>query len=80
MWIYFILYYIYYHFKDTFCYTQIVMPIIIKDYTWDQSISSIFITIPLKGVTIRKVDLFSSPSYFKVRKVKMYLLYYNNNN
>lgn len=50
------------------------MPIIIKDYTWEQSESSIYVTIPLKGVTIRKVDLFSTPSYFKVR-FNLFILY-----
>ena len=42
------------------------MPIIIKDYTWEQTESNIYITIPLKGTNVKKIDLFSSKRYIKV--------------
>ena len=42
------------------------MPIIVKDYTWEQTNKMLFITVPLKGVKPQKVDLFSTEEYLKV--------------
>ena len=42
------------------------MPIVIKDYTWEETESTIFITVPLKGVKTQKVDVFSTEEYIKV--------------
>jgi len=42
------------------------MPLIVKDYTWEQTEKVLFITVPLKGVKANKVDIFSSEEYLKV--------------
>ena len=43
------------------------MPLVVKDFTWDQNETTIFVTVPLKGVKSNKVDIFSSEEYLKVR-------------
>lgn len=42
------------------------MPLIVKDFTWEQTEKVLFITVPLKGVKAQKVDIFSSEEYLKV--------------
>ncbi|KAK2181230.1 hypothetical protein NP493_405g02012 [Ridgeia piscesae] len=42
------------------------MPIIVRDYTWEQTDKMLYITVPLKGVKSQKVDLFSTEEYLKV--------------
>lgn len=42
------------------------MPLIVKDFTWEQTNKVVFITVPLKGVKANKVDIFSSEEYLKV--------------
>ena len=42
------------------------MPIIVKDYTWEQTDKMLYITVPLKGVKSQKVDIFSTEDYLKV--------------
>ncbi|KAK2164851.1 hypothetical protein LSH36_58g16015 [Paralvinella palmiformis] len=42
------------------------MPIVIKDYTWEETEKTLYITIPLKGVRPNKVDIFSIETYIKV--------------
>ncbi|XP_033125192.1 dynein assembly factor 4, axonemal-like [Anneissia japonica] len=42
------------------------MPITVKDYVWDETESSVHITIPLKGVKSSKADIFSTDDYLKV--------------
>ena len=42
------------------------MPVAVKDYTWDQTDCTLFITLPLKGVKPNKVDVFSTERYLKV--------------
>ncbi|XP_053405308.1 dynein axonemal assembly factor 4-like [Mercenaria mercenaria] len=42
------------------------MPLIVKDFTWEQTDKVVFITVPLKGVKANKVDIFSSEEYLKV--------------
>ncbi|XP_035664317.1 dynein assembly factor 4, axonemal-like [Branchiostoma floridae] len=42
------------------------MPITVKDYTWEETETSVFITVPLKGVQARKTDIFSTDKYIKV--------------
>ena len=49
-----------------FVLTVITMPIVIKDYKWEQSDTEIFITVPLKAVKTNKVDVFTSETYVKV--------------
>ena len=42
------------------------MPLLIRDYTWDETEKMVFITVPLKGVRAHKVDLLSSEEFIKV--------------
>lgn len=42
------------------------MPLIVKDYVWEETEKSVFITVPLKGVKANKVDILSSEEYLKV--------------
>ena len=44
------------------------MPIVIKDYTWEETEKTLYITIPLKGVRPNKVDIFSIETYIKVNR------------
>ena len=43
------------------------MPVIIKDYTWSETINEVVIIVPLKGANPSKADIFSSDDYVKVR-------------
>ncbi|XP_076443572.1 dynein axonemal assembly factor 4-like isoform X2 [Babylonia areolata] len=42
------------------------MPLIVKDYVWEETEKSVFITVPLKGVKANKADILSSEEYLKV--------------
>jgi hypothetical protein len=42
------------------------MPLIVKDYVWEETDKNVFITVPLKGVKAGKVDILSSEEYLKV--------------
>ncbi|MBN3270966.1 DAAF4 factor, partial [Polyodon spathula] len=42
------------------------MPLIVKDYSWTQTEALVYINVPLKGVTVGKVDIFSTDEYLKV--------------
>ncbi|CAH1800547.1 unnamed protein product [Owenia fusiformis] len=42
------------------------MPIAIRDHTWEQTDTNVFINVPLKGVKTQKVDIFSTDEYLKV--------------
>ncbi|KAM9423740.1 dynein axonemal assembly factor 4 isoform 1-T1 [Salvelinus alpinus] len=42
------------------------MPLIVKDYTWTQTEMIVYINVPLKGVKVGKVDIFSTDEYLKV--------------
>ncbi|XP_030622706.1 dynein axonemal assembly factor 4 [Chanos chanos] len=42
------------------------MPLFVKDYTWTQTESTVYISIPLKGIKSGNVDIFSSDEYLKV--------------
>lgn len=42
------------------------MPLLVKDYSWTQTPSSICLAIPLKGANPRKVDVFATDEYLKV--------------
>ena len=43
------------------------MPILVKDYTWEETEKHVFITVPLKGVMTNKVDILTTEEYIKVR-------------
>ena len=42
------------------------MPILVKDFSWEETESTVFIDVPLKGVASNKVDIFSAGQYLKV--------------
>ncbi|KAI9003562.1 hypothetical protein BC832DRAFT_82661 [Gaertneriomyces semiglobifer] len=42
------------------------MPIIIKDFTWDQTLSHVYVTVPLKGANPKKTDVYVNDVYLKV--------------
>ncbi len=43
------------------------MPIVVKDFTWQETDKHIFITVPLKGVKSEKLDILTTEEYIKVR-------------
>ena len=42
------------------------MPIPVKDYVWHETLSSVYITLPLNNCNRNKVDIFYTPHYIKV--------------
>jgi dyslexia susceptibility 1 candidate gene 1 protein len=42
------------------------MPLLVKDYLWEETDLSVIITVPLKGVKPNKFDIFSTEEYIKV--------------
>lgn len=42
------------------------MPIIVKDYDWNENLKSINIHVPLKGVNRSKADVFCGEEFLKV--------------
>ncbi|XP_078097153.1 dynein axonemal assembly factor 4 [Mustelus asterias] len=42
------------------------MPLLVRDYSWDQTERQLFITVPLKGVRAGKADIFCTEDYLKV--------------
>lgn len=42
------------------------MPLVVKDFSWEETEKMVFVTVPLKGVKAHKVDIFSSEEYLKV--------------
>ena len=42
------------------------MPIVVKDYVWEETENLINITVPLKGVHAKKLDIFITDEYLKV--------------
>uniref|UniRef100_UPI00398F3155 dynein axonemal assembly factor 4 isoform X2 n=1 Tax=Pristiophorus japonicus TaxID=55135 RepID=UPI00398F3155 len=42
------------------------MPLLVRDYSWDQAEGQVFVTVPLKGVRAGKADIFCAEDYLKV--------------
>ncbi|XP_053745022.1 dynein axonemal assembly factor 4 isoform X1 [Panthera pardus] len=42
------------------------MPLQVSDYTWQQTKTSVFISVPLRGVSVRDADVFCTENYLKV--------------
>uniref|UniRef100_A0A1B6KSX5 Dynein axonemal assembly factor 4 n=1 Tax=Graphocephala atropunctata TaxID=36148 RepID=A0A1B6KSX5_9HEMI len=42
------------------------MPILIKDYNWRQTEELVIIYVPLKGVSVKNIDIFTSSCYLKI--------------
>ncbi|XP_038562633.1 dynein assembly factor 4, axonemal isoform X1 [Micropterus salmoides] len=42
------------------------MPLLVTDYSWTQTDSTVYISVPLKGATVGKVDILSTDEYLKV--------------
>nr|XP_045016592.1 dynein axonemal assembly factor 4 isoform X2 [Jaculus jaculus]XP_045016593.1 dynein axonemal assembly factor 4 isoform X2 [Jaculus jaculus] len=42
------------------------MPLQVGDYSWQQTEAAVFLSLPLRGVSVRDADVFCSESYLKV--------------
>ncbi|KAM5337835.1 dynein axonemal assembly factor 4 isoform 3-T3 [Glossophaga mutica] len=42
------------------------MPLQVRDYSWQQTRTAVFISVPLRGVCIRDADVFCAENYLKV--------------
>ncbi|XP_054288831.1 dynein axonemal assembly factor 4-like [Macrosteles quadrilineatus] len=42
------------------------MPIVLKNFSWNQSDSLVFIHVPLKGVGLKNIDIFTADRYLKI--------------
>ncbi|XP_004274700.1 dynein axonemal assembly factor 4 isoform X2 [Orcinus orca] len=42
------------------------MPLQVSDYSWQQTMTAVFISVPLRGVTVRDADVFCTENYLKV--------------
>ncbi|XP_034389964.1 dynein assembly factor 4, axonemal [Cyclopterus lumpus] len=42
------------------------MPLLVTDYSWTQTDSTVCLSVPLKGATVRQVDILSTDHYLKV--------------
>lgn len=42
------------------------MPILVKDYNWSETLETVSIDVPLKGVNSKKADIFCSDEFIKV--------------
>ena len=47
------------------------MPLVVKDYLWEETPTTVAINVPLKGVKKHKVDVFSTDEFIKVKKLKV---------
>lgn len=45
------------------------MPLLVTDYSWTQTDSTVYISVPLKGAKVGKVDILSTDEYLKVMLV-----------
>lgn len=46
------------------------MPLLVTDYSWTQTDSTVYINVPLKGVKAGTVDIMSTDEYIKVKAAK----------
>lgn len=44
------------------------MPLQVSDYSWQQTRTAVFISVPLRGVSVRDADVFCTENYLKVGK------------
>ncbi|XP_054420656.1 dynein axonemal assembly factor 4 isoform X2 [Pteronotus mesoamericanus] len=42
------------------------MPLQVSDYSWQQTMTAVFISVPLRGVCVRDADVFCTENYLKV--------------
>ena len=45
------------------------MPILVKDFSWEETDKHLFVKIPLKGVKSGKLDVLTTENYIKVRNL-----------
>lgn len=43
------------------------MPLLVTDYSWTQTDTTVYISVPLKGASVEKVDILSTDEYLKVK-------------
>ena len=44
------------------------MPLIVKDFGWEETDKTVWVTVPLKGVKAHKVNIVWSDEFLKVTK------------
>lgn len=42
------------------------MPVRVSEFSWQQTPSTVFLSLPLRGVCVRDADVFCGESYLKV--------------
>jgi hypothetical protein len=42
------------------------MPLLVSNYSWQQTKASVFLSLPLRGVCVRDADVFCAENYLKV--------------
>jgi hypothetical protein len=45
------------------------MPLIVRDYSWEETLETVVVTVPLNGVPAGKVDIYSNDVYIKVKEL-----------
>lgn len=43
------------------------MPLLVADYSWTQTEYTVYVSVPLKGAKVGKVDILSTDEYLKVK-------------
>lgn len=59
------MFYFYIHLTANQSKKEKAMPLVIKDYRWEETPTTVAISVPLKGVKKNKVDLFSTDEFLK---------------
>ncbi|KAI2574334.1 DNAAF4 isoform 4 [Pan troglodytes] len=44
------------------------MPLQVSDYSWQQTKTAVFLSLPLKGVCVRDTDVFCTENYLKTMR------------
>ena len=42
------------------------MPLQVSNYSWQQTSTAVFISVPFRGVSVRDADVFCTENYLKV--------------
>lgn len=49
------------------------MPVRVSEFSWQQTPAAVFLSLPLRGVSVRDADVFCGESYLKVGGTEMQL-------
>uniref|UniRef100_A0A8C0ZYH7 Uncharacterized protein n=1 Tax=Castor canadensis TaxID=51338 RepID=A0A8C0ZYH7_CASCN len=44
------------------------MPLLVSNYSWQQTKASVFLSLPLRGVCVRDADVFCAENYLKTKR------------